>query len=357
MAGRPMHKGGFATALPWLLGLAALMAAAVLAPGASGFAALGLIAWPVAAWMNEKQGWPGFTVLMMTGMASVLILDGPLAWTIAIWCMGGVVALALAQITLLPGLRRPRWYREGWIHGSVAVVSLVAVILYLRGCYPGGIAKGVTTALVTAIGNAPNGAELLFQLHQAGFVPLDHSMTLLTEGADGLFYMTDEVRLQLLFGLRPRLEEALTLAIPSCAVYLVALTALLAVMLPVTARRRRGEKDDTPRFDKWRLPKEAGLPVACLLIGGAFPMFTGIPAIVAMGQMTSAVASVVFGVLGAAVMRFASRLSGRRPVITWVMILLAAVCVPQLLTLLGVLDQVMDMRKLRKINESEDDRV
>ena len=344
------------TAGAWLLFQLALTVGATLLAGGAGVMLVCIIAWPVAAWINARQGWAGYALPLMAGGSALVLLDGKLAAPLAVWCFAGLAALLLTGMKL-PVLRdKPRWLREGMIHGSMALAALVTVILCLQDSYPAGIAQGISADIIALIKDAPNGALLLYNFYAAGLVPLDASMTAVTEGADGMLYMSAEVRDQLLFGLQARLDEALELAIPSLSVYLVTLTTLLAVMLPVAARRRKGEKDDTPRFDRWHITQDMGRPIACLFLGAALPMLTSVPALVAMGQLMSAVASVAFGVMGASVLRFASRLGGRRPVISWVMILLAAAAIPQMLMILGVLDMWKDLRRLSKNNETEEDR-
>lgn len=352
-----LERNRLAQGALWLLLQAALTVGATFLMGSAGLMIVCIIAWPVAAWINEKQGWVGYALPIMAGASALMLLDGKLGAPLAEWCFAGLTALLITRMNLPLFKDKPRWFREGIIHGSMGLAALVTVILCLQDSYPGGIAQGISGDLVALIKDAPNGAQLLYNFYAAGLVPLETSMTAVTEGADGILYMSAEVRDQLLLGLRARLDEALELGIPSISVYLVALTTLLAVMLPVTVRRRRGEKDETPRFDRWHLPKDMGRPIACLFLGAALPMLTSVPALVAMGQLMYAVASVVYSVMGASVLRFASKLGGRRPVISWVMILLAAVAIPQMLMVLGVLDQWKDLRRLNKNNETEEDRV
>lgn len=331
---------------------AGIAAAAAFALGLPGMILLCLILWPLTAYLRQRLGRTAYVLPCAASLACVMTPD---AAVLAFWCWAGVIALALTDAPARE-TQRPRWQREGLIWGGAAVIGLCAVIVLLNGRYPQGLPVGLAQDMARVIGESPNSAEVLYGFYQMGAVPLPQGMTAVTQGADGLLYMTDEVRLQLLYGFTSRLEEAMLLSIPGFCAYFAVLTALACVMLPVTVRRRQGEKDDTPRFETWRMDRQTGLRIGYLFIGGALPLLIGAPVVVALGRLTSAVASVVYSVLGAVVLRFSAKRAGRNRMLSWIMIMAAAVFVPQLLMFLGLFDQLMDLRKLRKNNETEEDR-
>ncbi|MBR4080627.1 MAG: hypothetical protein IKK21_02425 [Clostridia bacterium] len=351
MTGQTRKTCGFGAAVVGVLLQAGIVAAAYTA-GLPGMLLVTLAAWPLAAWLREKLGWIGCVLPCAAGIGCFLV---PGAMVLSGWYAAGMIALVLTGMKPADA-SRPRWQREAAAWGGMAAVGLCVVVISLNTVFPQGIPVGLAERLTDTIGASPNSAEILYQLYQMGAVDLPRTMRVVETAADGMLYMTAEVRTQLLYGFRSGLEDALLLYVPAFAVYFTTLTTLLCVMLPVTARRRRGEKDDTPRFDLWSMERTAGIRIGCLFMGGFLPMFTDTPAIIALGVMMNSVANVVFGVLGAAVLRHAARRAGRNKTMSWVMLGGAAVIIPQALTFIGAIDLLMDMRRLRKNNETEEDR-
>lgn len=351
MTGQARKTCGFGATVAGALLQAGIVAAACMS-GLPGMLLVTLAAWPLSAWLREKLGWVG-CVLPCAACIGCFMTPG--AMVLTGWYAAGMIALVLTGMQSVHA-SRPRWQREAAVWGGMAAVGLCVILFSLKAMFPQGIPVGLAQRLTDAIGASPASAEILYQLYQMGAVALPRTMRVVETAADGMLYMTEEVRVQLLYGFRSGLEDALLLYVPAFAVYFTTLTTLLCVMLPVTARRRRGEKDETPRFDLWSMERTAGIRIGCLFMGGFLPMLTDVPTVIAMGVMMNAVACVVFGVLGAAVLRHAARRAGRNKTMSWVMLGGAAVFIPQVLTFIGALDLLMDMRRLRNNNETEEDR-
>lgn len=196
----------------------------------------------------------------------------------------------------------------------------------------------------------------LVSLARSGAIPLALSEAdMLRFALFGAVANTEENFAQLLHAAGWRVRDALYVLLPWAVVIWCGVTGVTHALLHEGCTWRRAGYRDLPPFRAWHLPRGWGMAVGLLFLG--LPMaqlFGGTAGMV--GTMMAASAFVVYTVQGMALLWFGAgehaKLTAGTAVLQFALpLLLCAV----FFTLTGLVDQYLDPRKLRPVDDDADD--
>lgn len=225
--------GGLPAGWAWTLTLSAVMCALCALGGAAGIVAA-LVLLPLGVeWLRAQGGPTAGTLAALAACAGCAIsLNGTAELLTMVWCA------AAAGLVWLP-VRRTAY--RGLMWGAAALLMGCGVVAACLRMTEGHLMTGLAERIVQLIGESSRCDEILLGAYQAGYVGLEGKLALLPALRVGsLTVMTQEVRLQLLYGLRTTVEYALESLIPQLMVMLPAVTALLCAAVPDRWLKRRG---------------------------------------------------------------------------------------------------------------------
>ena len=321
---------------------------------------------------------------LMCGLLPMVI--GAAAGLISMHMLLGMNGLTLSALYLLPILlafllvilRRVPFWKGCAVMIGVHLATLAAVYAVLQQWTGGALYAAAGAAAAQALENWELGDTMLYQFYAMGLIGLPES---LAEGAlrpvAGGYTLSSAARADLLLSVRTLVETALTTLIPNIIVSQSILGGVLSLLLPlrfgfIAAEKRAflSESDDQymtdetgkkkvafpdlgmPPFSLWHVPRGIGWQVGAALILGYFLRVSATPALSVAGVILYSAASAVFIIQGAALINFTQKSRGTRRV--WrvvVPVLLAAFSV---LSLIGIFDQIVNIRGLRKPREPKE---
>ncbi len=361
------------------------------------FAALCLLSPILLAYFGVQSG------LIPLGISALLT-------TAAAWLTSGNLLIpTLTMVYLWPFLivhafcfyRKLPFWQAAAMHVAVLAISITGILTIIRPYLGGDLFIGGAAYLVQQISQSTYGDQFLLQLYQMGLlsVPtemLENSVSLkdtLLRGTAGIVsnlqnmlrsngdtppewmsafvsnvstsLFSEPLRNELLNGLRRLMQTTLYSFIPSAIVNTSLLMGTFGVAFPATALRRKKQPVITLMpFSAWHLSKGAGWKVMLLGFGYMLPiLFTNPntimsgsfnPWLLLAGNMMSAAFSTVFTIQGAALIDFFQLRTGKNSSLRRVWICLLYVAFPQLLLLMGIADQFINIRGLRKTHNKEE---
>ena len=216
------------------------------------------------------------------------------------------------------------------------------------------------------------GDALLYSFYEMKLLelPADLKATLVRP-AEGALVLSEAVRNDLLLSLRALLNSLVVNLVPSFIATQSILGGVGCLLLPlrfgfIAAQRREiGEQNEgeeekvdfpdlgMPPLSLWHIPRGVGWKVGVALIGGTMLQQSAVAPISLAGLILTAVAEAIFLFQGLAVMNFIQKAKGTaRP---WRVIVPLVLHVFSVLHLLGILDQITNMRGLRKPPEPKEE--
>jgi len=295
------------------------------------------------------------------GIAPMAVFS--LAFPAIAWLLfGGYLTPALCLIYLGPFLvvhtycfarKVPFWHMVA-AHIATLAVSQTAIFAILRCLVGGNLFVGGADYLVQLVNESPNGNELLLLLHRMNLLQLpkgmvsDLNLTIVQ-------FMMPKARIELLNGLRTFLELYLPVLLPTVIVNNAILAGLFGVAFPVLAARRL--KIDVVQMDPfatWHLSSSAGIVVFLLGLGNLLSSGFSNSYLSLAGIMMSQAFFIVFAIQGAALMDFFRARTGVYTSSRWLWPFAIFITMPWLLMILGIADQIMNFRGLRKPKNREE---
>lgn len=255
----------------------------------------------------------------------------------------------------------PFW-RSAAFHIGLNVVCQTVVIMLLRQKAGGDLFGGGAAFLTNALGNSPYGDSVLIQLYQFGLLSVPKEMLTgwrpLLESLMASFAaspLLPSVRTELINGLRTLLEMELYSFIPSTLVTGSILTGVLGVALPVALARRDGISTvDMPPLSAWHLSRSVGWKVGLLGLGNLMPYLIPNVGMVLAGNMMWAACITLFMIQGAAFFDFIQKRQNVGRFFRRLWISLIYLLLPTLFLILGVMDQIVNIRGLRNRPDREE---
>jgi len=327
----------------WLLSavLIALVALAAVLGIPSTMIAMAIL--PAAASVVAVSEWIGAAALCgAAGIAGIVVFPQA-AWPVTIiWCVG--IALAVCLKT------KKRLTRPIMITG-VCLAAWTAGLITLLSVTGGQIIGGLAQAACDWVDQSPQSSELLIRAYSAGYARLKGTDAWLL-GMGGL-NVSSGIREQLLMSLRVSLEEALPGFLCSAVVYHTGITVLLSVVLPDSARRRRGEKGVFPPMEQWYIPRKLGWAVFVLCLGPVIAFLSEGGAVAYMGRLCGDVFRFAFLLQGICWLQWMGKKMGIRSGARNLWSVILSVVAPLIPILMGMIDQRKDARHLRPEKEVE----
>ncbi len=291
----------------------------------------------------------------------------------------GALAGALCALFLLSVLgafcacvvkRVPFWKTVAAVAGAQFLAQL-AIFVLLQQTLGGDLYSLGARALVEGLRAAPEGDGMLYQLYQMGVLSLPAefgtAFSDITVLKDGAYVLTDAVREEFLSAVYARARLLLLSYVPTAMVSQSITGAVLGVSLSIyfgrRAARRRAFKYDReepevpdlgmPELAKWHLPRGMGMRVGALAVGYLVTSFSQSETLAFAGAMMYVAFSAVYSIQGLAVVNFTQKQRGTGAF--WRKVTLVALYLLsqqfQVLLILGVLDQALNIRKLRPPRE------
>lgn len=248
------------------------------------------------------------------------------------------------------------------------MINLFALFLVMVGLMPwlheyteGDVVAGLAGRLTAAVAASPSCDQMLVQLYQYGFAGMTEKLLAAQRIADGItdllgtkINLLAPVREELLKSLETTLFHAFNGLLPMGVSLYASVGTLFMTMIPVNALRQKGIKvEDPPPFAVWHIAPPLTGFAAMLLPGYIIPLFTSDRAWLMMGTMMTTMLLAILCVQGLSVVAHlqikAGIKRGARTVWAVVMVLMFY----QIPMLIGVLDQVLDFRRLRPKNKED----
>lgn len=311
----------------------------------------------------------------ISGLAPMIVCA--LACVGSLYGLAGVTGVGIAAVYLFPLLigfvvliccRVPFWKGCGVMIG-LHVAAMAAVFLILQNLAGGSLYTAAGDGAAQYLSEWEYGDSMLYQAYAMELISLPSS---LEEGmlvqVTGGYALSEAARADLLLSVRSLVENLLAGWVPSLIASQSILGGTACLLLPFRfgflANERRAFKNqphsekfcnlDMPPLDSWHIPRGIGWKVGLALIGGYLlsTLSTSVPGQIA-GSMLYSGASALFAIQGAATMNFVQKLKGVKrfwrvavPILLWAF---------SLLKIIGILDQVMNIRGLRRPPEEMED--
>ena len=289
---------------------------------------------------------------------------------------------ALAAVYLLPVLaaflcvirfRVPFWKGCAVLIGT-HIVALSAAYLLLQRWAGGDLYTVAGQNVANVLKAIESGDSLLCQLYSMGVLDLRSDMAekALRPSLFGNGYMLDaQAREDLLLSLSALVTNSLQMLVPSVLVSQSILGGVGCLLLPLRfgylAEERRAFLSDEaapaagvrfpdlgmPPFSTWHLPRGVGWQVGAALAAGYLLRMSASPTAALAGTVLYAGATAVFSIQGAAMVNFLQKSKGTPRV--WRVIVPLFLLAISVLVFIGIADQLMNIRGLRKPREPKED--
>lgn len=339
----PKRGDGVAVRGAWLaaVGCAALATAAALLLGAPVTAVL-LMILPMAAEVLREAGRPWTAALTAAGLgaAAWFTLPAMIAPLALAWCAASML------MAWLP-MQRPVYRSILW--GAMASGIICGALVILGAHYPGSIVEGLAGDAAKWIDGRKDAASILLRAYQSGLAGLEENLAIMPvlPTLGGGFIMPDNVRVELLKGLRTTIALLLQSYLPGVMVGWIGLTGLLCAVLPDAYRRRHGKPGRLPAFGMWRLPEEMNALTLLLILSSWIGSMSASRVTAQACAMCGAAFQDIYLVLGMCAGSCLMRRQGTGRGARFGVLALGAVLLPTVLVILGVADQAFDLRGLR----------
>ena len=278
------------------------------------------------------------------------------------------------------------------------LLALCAVYILLQRMAGGRLYDAAGEAAVSALKNWELGDMMLYQIYSFGLIDVKDGLQ------QGLYGLSDAARQDLLLSLKNLISMELKYLVPNVIVTQSILGGVLCMLLPLrfgfiaqekrqftsgiheihssfwgrqafsdeapemltedpaekSADERKPEKEKVdfpdlgmPPFSLWHLPRGKGWQVGAALAAGYFLRESRTPATQVAGVILYAAAASIFIIQGAATVNFMQKARGTRR--GWRVALPIILFLFSLLMLVGIFDQMSNIRGLRKPRESKED--
>lgn len=294
--------------------------------------------------------------------------------------LGAVYLLPiLAGFLLLVHFRVPFWKGCAALI-CVHVAAFAGVYLWARSLAGGELYALAGDAAAKALSGTEIGDTLLYQFYSMGLIglPDDLAQNAVQAGPLGYLTLSDAAREDLLLSVRALVENTLAAAVPNLIVSQSILGGVMCLYLPLRFGFLAQEKREfiaeasaetavvggngkhivnfpdlgMPPLSQWYLPRGIGWQVGAALILGYLLGSSG-GAVGIAGGLLYAAAITVFQIQGAALINFMQKAKGSRRL--WRVLVPIVLMLFSLLSYIGIFDQIVNIRGLRKPREPKED--
>ena len=273
------------------------------------------------------------------------------------WQLPAGLLAAAAAYALIPAVsgaalfirRVPFWKAMAVQLGAFTLVLALAVLL-IRPLYGPDLFQAAGRGAAAFISAQEESDMLLIQLNQLGLCTAslsDLGLPVPWVSFGQTVKLLPAVKAELLASLTTTVESLAYWKGPGLLVNWVLAGGLVTLCAPVCFHKRRGwDTLDMPVFARWRLPRGMGAQAGSLAAGYLLPYLSYSPALVILGNMMSAAFFGIFMVQGAATLEYLQKKKGASWGTRRVWICVLGLILPFVLVLMGVWDQLANMRGL-----------
>lgn len=351
--------------------------------GLPGLLACILLSWPFAAMLAPAWGLPAASAAVGSCLALMRVLPGETFFLPLIWSGCGLFGAFAPR-------REPLRMLFRWT--ALAVVTVAAVLLTLTLRYPGETSEGLAQEMIDYIDHSAGRDAILMSAYDGGLALLEDESILSPYGTmledvrlpqedvirlythtgqkmstpmmqmmlyeamqgGGHVHISDRAAQELLYSLRTTFETMYRVYMPGLIVSYVAFTAVLCVLLPDEWRRRRGigtRDEQLPAMDTWKLPLPAAVFAAFMYVPGLITYMTDDRVIRYACMLCTGAAAWPFMFQGAGLMAHWLKKHGTARTVRLALALGLAVIFPKALEIMGMLDQILPLRKSSDADE------
>lgn len=329
----------------------------------------------------------GLCIAGTTGGLAPMLL-GAAAGIFSMFLLAGQQGALLASVYVLPILavfillfqfKIPFWKSCAAMIG-VHVVALAGVYLLLQQMTGNNLYVAAGDTVMRALENWELGDTMLYQFYATGMITLPQEMegsAVLESGAMGII-LSPEARADLLLSVRSMVQSTLAALIPNLIVTQSILGGVLCLLLSIrfgyiAAERREFLKNppadtegETPALRKpdfptlgmpplslWHIPRGMGWQVGAALIAGNFLQLSASAPLAIAGIILYGAATALFTLQGAAMINFTQKTRGVKR--HWRIIVPILLMMFSVLSFIGIFDQIVNLRGLRKPREPKED--
>ena len=306
---------------------------------------------------------------LMAAMVSVGSLTGTPGLALAAAYVLPVLAAFFAVVSLEVPFRKSCFILIG-VHG----LALSLVYVLAQRMAGGDLYSAAGVAASEYLKNWEMGDTMLYQLYSMGLIDLN------SELADsallrvlGGYQLSGAARTDMLLSVRTLISEMLRSMVPNVLVSQSILGGVGCLLLPLRfgflAEEKRAFKRGEPAgeegkqsvhfpdlgmppFSQWHLPRGVGWQVGAALGAGYLFSSSASPVLATAGTILYAAASAIFSIQGATAINFIQKTRGTRRF--WRVFIPLLLMKTLLLTVIGVMDQISNFRKLRKPPEPKE---
>ncbi|MBR4359840.1 MAG: DUF2232 domain-containing protein [Clostridia bacterium] len=295
--------------------------------------------------------------------------------------VGAVYLLPLVGAFVWIILRRIPFWKGCAVMIGVHVACFAALYALLQGWTEASLYQAAGKAAEDALRQWELGDYLLIELYdRIGVIQLtqERAQQLRDAMADslrsGVFSIPEEVRKDMLLSVNALVSSQLESMVPGLIAGQSVLGGVGCLLLPLRfgylAEEKRQflrqdeEADETakrtmnfpdlgmPPLRTWFIPRGMGWQVGVALAGGYLLQYSGTPALAVAGMILYSAASAVFSLQGLALLNYIQHMRNRKR--TWRIIVPLLLMMTRLLMILGVFDQLVNLRGLRKPREPKE---
>lgn len=304
--------------------------------------------------------------------AAVAALARPFGGTGA--ALAAMYGLPIAAAFAVLVMRREPFRRACLVMIGVHLAAMAACFMMLQNLAGGSLYAEAGRRAAQAVEQWSLGDTLLYQLYSMGLLDLPAAM----EGAAlrpvlGGYELAAEAKKDLLLSLQSLVSTQLFALIPSVIVTQSILGGVACLILPLRfgaiAQERRALKASSPEgegagaaeafpdlgmpgLETWHLPRGVGWKVGAALVAGYFLQGSAQPSLCVAGVILYAAARAIYSIQGAALVYYMQKARGIKRV--WRVIVPIALLLFSILFVIGVFDQISNIRRLRKPREPKE---
>ena len=302
-------------------------------------------------------------------MAGVLALGKGLGMD-GLW-MAGVYLGAIFGTYLFVHWKKVDFFKACGAMILAHMLPLCLVFYSLQMRFDHQLYQAAGQAVAGFIDASPVRDEMLLQFYSTGMIRLTETLQnqLIILPGTSLFAMSDAVRQDMLLSVGALVQDAVELIVPQVMVQQSILSGVACLLLSQRfgflyqkQQLSKGGKAesalplpelDMPPFSLWHLPRGLGWKVGLAWVAGSFLRINDQPALMMAGAVLYHAANAILIWQGAALLNFTQKAKGTRRV--WRVVLPCVFFGVGILSYLGIIDQIVNLRGLRKPPEPKED--
>ena len=307
--------------------------------GIPGAALVLVVGWAAAAAIFPEYKLTALALPAGSAVGMTVMLPFEFCWLPALWAGLGTFGILVPEKDHVR--RIIRW---GLMTAGIVCAALAALAIR----YPGETGSGIAQELVSWISSSSQRDMILLSAYQNGLASADASLLPAATNPAMMFRapeLSEEAANELLFSLRTTFESLYRVHMPNLIVSFIGLTTALCTVAPDEWLRRRGlDVDPLPQIEDWKLPPRMAIAAVCGLFLSIVPYLldSAIPSYAV--TLCVGAATWAFMVQGAGLLAFLLKKRGTRRSSRYTCALILAVLLPQVLEIMGVIDQITTLR-------------